>query len=517
MKKILLIVGFLTTFINAETYDETKVDLYFANGVMMQESEYESKEIWKERVKNILSRYPRLNDRIGKTDLAYNVSEGIISDMWEAFMQKVSLEENYALGWIAFKTMVVAISNRNTIVDYMIQASDIAGDKIHDSTLNEQMEKYQESIKLGHGVVVVAHSQGNLFTLEAFNKLDEWMKPYFHMISVATPAERVANGGKGVTFYNDIIALIPGAMNNNIANPNKYDYIDVARNALGGIIKRELLTDQVTSIQYHDFKYYMGYPIYEKALVEGSTTITRTELRQTNIAKNIILQWMYDEIVAHDTRESQWIYDTNSSNNRVFLKHKFDEDITLNSDIYPFNMEDGKVYMLESYEYIKASNGGKEILDEWEDKKINEVYKLDNPEEEIILSDRFILNDENTTIVDTSDYLMWNNTKLPRLNWTDSYNKCEELQLDSYEKWRLPSFSELKSIIDPISINHVYKEFTELSENPYGYWSSNRTIGYDYNFNRVNKAYVLSYHNTSIYSWDIDKYEMNLICIRNLY
>ncbi len=172
--------------------------------------------------------------------------------------------------------------------------------------MHEQITKYEDSIKAGHGVVVVAHSQGNLFTHQAYDSLDGWMQTYFHTIAVATPDSSIINSGHGVTFYNDMITLI--GMNNNISNPNKHDYIDVTRNALGEIINQELLTDQL-SIQYHGFEYYLGYPVYEEALREGSTTITNRELRQTDNAKTLILGWIYDEILDHiniNRRPSQW-------------------------------------------------------------------------------------------------------------------------------------------------------------------------------------------------------------------
>ncbi len=56
---------------------------------------------------------------------------------------------------------------------------------------------------------------------------------------------------------------------------------------------------------------------------------------------------------------------------------------------------------------------------------------------------------------------------------------CRDLQLESYEEWSLPTVSELKSIVDPDSTNHAYKEFTKLDEKPYGYWSSNKIMGYN--------------------------------------
>lgn len=171
MKKLLLILLFITTFIKADgvnAYNEYKVDLYYANGIMMQESEAQSKVTWQERVDDLLFENPHLRERIGKTDVAYNISEGMIHDLWEAFMQKVNLEPEYGVGWSAFKVTISRMGQIGKVADFVINASEYASSISHDGTLNEQVENYKQSIELGHGVVVVAHSQGNLFTAEAF-------------------------------------------------------------------------------------------------------------------------------------------------------------------------------------------------------------------------------------------------------------------------------------------------------------------------------------------------------------
>jgi hypothetical protein len=386
MKKVLLLLIFTTLFIKAEFFNECKFDLYYANGIMMQDTEAQSQDKWEVRAKQLLSQYPQLKERLGKTDVAYNISEGMVADMWEAFQQKVALEPGYNIGWSGFKLVISQLPEVGKASEYLIQAGEIANEMAHDGTLNEQMYKYQESIKAGHGVVVVSHSQGNLFTVEAFNKLDAWMKPYFHMISVATPANQVANGGHGVTFYNDMINLVPGAMNNNISNPNKHDYIEVTRNAVGEIIDTELFTDQ-KSAQYHGFEYYMGYPTYEDALMDGSSTTTRREKRQTDVAKELIFGWMYDEIIAHDSRDSQWITDQEFNKNTkdyyIKVKHKYDPiNIMMTQNVFPFNT-DKKLYQAD-LGYVMASCGGKKITDSWEGKQANEFWRIDNPEEEKI-------------------------------------------------------------------------------------------------------------------------------------
>lgn len=183
MKKTLfLIVVFLNTLLATEI-NEYKVDLYYANGIMLQDSAEQAEDKWRIRVKNLLQKYPQLQTKIGKTDVAYNISHGIVEDLWESFNQKVDLEPSWNAGWEGFKEVIDRIPLTKA-VGYLIKAAEIANEYISGNTLDEQVTKYKESIESGHGVVVVAHSQGNLFTSQAYNRLvgeskDGWMGKFF--------------------------------------------------------------------------------------------------------------------------------------------------------------------------------------------------------------------------------------------------------------------------------------------------------------------------------------------------
>jgi hypothetical protein len=62
---------------------------------------------------------------------------------------------------------------------------DLLGD-VHGVDLHLQVKKYKNSISSGHKVLVVAHSQGNMFAGEAYNALPLWMRNYFEAVSVAS-------------------------------------------------------------------------------------------------------------------------------------------------------------------------------------------------------------------------------------------------------------------------------------------------------------------------------------------
>ena len=57
----------------------------------------------------------------------------------------------------------------------------------HITDLKKQIHAYRDSISSGHGVLVVAHSQGNLFTREAYDALDPCMQKQFEAVSIASP------------------------------------------------------------------------------------------------------------------------------------------------------------------------------------------------------------------------------------------------------------------------------------------------------------------------------------------
>ena len=57
----------------------------------------------------------------------------------------------------------------------------------HASDLKKQIDAYKASIDNGHSVLVVAHSQGNLFTGEAFAALGPCMQKQFEAVSIASP------------------------------------------------------------------------------------------------------------------------------------------------------------------------------------------------------------------------------------------------------------------------------------------------------------------------------------------
>lgn len=231
MKNLLLLLVFLISFqLSANEIDERVSDIYFGNGILTTQAEAEKSlyNILKPSIKNKI--YFNDEENIKKSHnfaLAYNstfkttevagipggelgeVAGGIL-DIMESYEQL----NNTSVGWKAFsalKSMVMEIGFKRQpigtylkkkIFDYLInkalpdylatyisvqmtendfarvkklseKAVDDIIKKAHDEDLKEMVSNYKKSIKAGHGVIAVTHSQGNLFpsTIQDYHTL----------------------------------------------------------------------------------------------------------------------------------------------------------------------------------------------------------------------------------------------------------------------------------------------------------------------------------------------------------
>ncbi len=143
--------------------DERKVDVYFANGIKT------SRGLARANAKileySISGSMPLFYDEylgdIGekvKVAVAYNQTVDFYPDIWESIVQKIDILN---------------------LVDLMFATR-------HEDDVKTQVKAYKESIESGHRVLVVAHSQGNLFTGESFTSLSPCMQKQFEAVSIAS-------------------------------------------------------------------------------------------------------------------------------------------------------------------------------------------------------------------------------------------------------------------------------------------------------------------------------------------
>lgn len=336
MKKIFLLLLFIGLFqskLSADYIHEYSIDLYYANGVLA--SEEETSELnWLLETKKLKQQYPSLKQALkyGEAKLSYNASYlWGIGDFAETIIQYRNEHPAAAITWTALSAFVE--ERLKVDLDKMV---DLLGEITSEATLSEQTNAYMKSVEQGHGVITVAHSQGNFFTNEAFKRITTeaqkgWMKPYLHMISVASPSKEVFNNGPHVTFDNDIIAALQ-SMPTTHTNPNR----DQFRNALG-----EVVDD--FSINFHGFDYYMGE---EVTYTDGFGTHTVS----TQIARAGIEKYIMDALDAHLNAESQWEkakdYGCLCKDKRIIMKHKWDTELTKElaaTKVFEFD-KNGKLY-----------------------------------------------------------------------------------------------------------------------------------------------------------------------------
>ena len=204
MRKLLLLVSILP-ILAFSAIDEYKTDVYFGNGILTEEENAEINAGILEDAMIAKDGMDYYNKNIAKVTYAYNRTDGAVIDLLESLLQKVD------------GTGLVSIHK------YAEVAALLAGlmtQKAHDADLKLQEEHYNESIKNGHKVLVVAHSQCNLFAYEAYKKFPTWMKNYWEVVSVASPMHSdIKDNTPRINWDNDLVASLALVDEGYIDNP----------------------------------------------------------------------------------------------------------------------------------------------------------------------------------------------------------------------------------------------------------------------------------------------------------
>ncbi len=453
MKKYLFAVislVIMTSFVHAEEkINECMSDIYFANGINTSKDDARKQldELIYKQV--LLSQFNLDEAKMTQTTsfkLAYNNTMGIAFDLLESYGQKKAEHGTFwwmlgtiydVYGGIAKQGLkeltsegleaLIVETLKNTASQYIVDPiidevglTDLANlmkdlrnnvspsnvwDTLVDATAalenydeTKQLDSYKNSIRLGHSAIVIAHSQGNLFTNVVYGKIaedqtDKWMTKYFYMIGVASPAGE-GTGPKGieiVTFDNDPISLIPDSIGTPIENPIRHIVWNYNRdNSLnstrpGGCLSRKYQKGTVpqSCVDSNDPEYDLWSP-FDDDIIDFHLF---NYYMDTNISKTKILNFVSTSLDAHAKADSQWITDQESDKNtcayKITVKHRFDPSIEMAEKVYPFNV-DKKLYNVNG-EWVKASCGGENILDQWDGKKENECWMIDNPQKEKIV------------------------------------------------------------------------------------------------------------------------------------
>jgi len=312
----LVFIALFASQLLAGNIDERKTDIYFANGVGAG-SKFSSFMQGIKQIQAYKKANPSIKKWIGKYDLAFNTGHGVIPDFFEAWLQYTDENPSTSLAWSAFK---VAIAKATKIGAGAVNLSEKVTRQFESDDIKKQVEAYEDSIKLGHGVLVLAHSQGNFFTNKAYNSLGgitPWMRTYFKTVGLASPSDIKIPHSSYLTYDNDPIHVLNGA-GTIVKNSNRYYYWIAGPNVIVDNTSTvpcapEIIPYTETPIchdpdwyfqeddasEFHEFDYYMQTPVtqmdiyryiteginYHKGILTPSQWKIKTEKTNTNICE----------------------------------------------------------------------------------------------------------------------------------------------------------------------------------------------------------------------------------------
>jgi hypothetical protein len=359
MKKILflLLLGLSAAY---AIIDERQVDFYYGNGVW---NTYPNAEDSKEKLAKFISKdIPVTAPYEVKLNYNYHITDAY--DLLEVYYQ-LQREGQITLydGFFAQLAGLI-LSRTGGVLGFVVEelinliSKDVAN--IENENLDWMVKIYERAINDGHRVILISHSQGNLFGIRAYDQLESWQKKYFKQVSVATPASRVAGGGAYVTLVNDniihgtdVILGVPGALAGNARN---------SQENLGG-----------DSYNHEFVRTYLNGDITQER-IKGLINLALVD------AQAVPSQWLFEDEQTcsidgceYKVRNVTHRYENSLNGNMRGLK------------VYPFD-DNGKLYLV-SGGYVKADDvrGDKlEIIEDLNSKICYVLKDVNNAEIDVI-------------------------------------------------------------------------------------------------------------------------------------
>ena len=187
--KSIFILFLIVLNLHANT-EACKTDVYFGNGVWNDRED--AKESMKKLKEFVQIENPNFFS-VSNEDVTYSIkymhnkTDGKIEDLIETYWQ-LYVNGQVSEGYFTFVARVLNVLDFN--FDFQAKIKDIINN--YHLNLTEMDDRYRkESFDLNHNVLLVAHSQGNLFGNQLYNTLSTEEKKRFTMVSVGTPASHV--------------------------------------------------------------------------------------------------------------------------------------------------------------------------------------------------------------------------------------------------------------------------------------------------------------------------------------
>lgn len=221
MKKILFI---LLLTIGSLVAKPCMTDIYFGNGVwnpdrdkVVADQLFSLKEFMLYRAPTPLNKADQ--GKLFNWKVAYNYSTGTNTDLIETFYQlkeSGQITEGY---FTMISATLAAKDGANSNAEILTKIQSII--KYYNYNVSRMYEIYQQSsFNQKHNVLLVAHSQGNLFGNKMYTLMNDKEKKRFRMVSVATPANHVMKPNQTFPYVTAkldyVIGPIPGSLPGNV-------------------------------------------------------------------------------------------------------------------------------------------------------------------------------------------------------------------------------------------------------------------------------------------------------------
>ncbi|MFK5938643.1 MAG: hypothetical protein QM497_09650 [Sulfurimonas sp.] len=361
--KLTVLISLFFGALYAQNINECKTDIYFGNGVWNSAKDTESsmRELH-ERIINpfIIKNDPKLKAKYGQIKLQYNWGQGAMLDVLETYYQ---LKEAGQVSDYQFFAVIALLTKGNPTLTLGAVASKELMEPFtrgwEQGNVDDMWQKYyDESFKLSHKVLLISHSQGNLFANRVYDTINPTgYRDYFANLQIASPASEVkAPKGDYVTLSTDltsfdpVINFIPSSMSPNASGKSGHALVS--------------------------------------AYLSQADPLSKITTKTKQLLANL------------DTEPSQWELDNElnkgTKDYKITLKHRFDTTITSMQDVevYPFNPSKKLYHVVDNTingnGWVKASCGGNEVFDSWITQKDGEAYLINNLEKEMILLERVI-------------------------------------------------------------------------------------------------------------------------------
>lgn len=115
-----------------------------------------------------------------------------------------------------------------------------------------------------------------------------------------------------------------------------------------------------------------------------------------------------------------------------------------------------------------------------------------------------MIDNRDGIVTDEATGLLWQQkTPTKTMNWQNALTYCERLELGDHTDWRLPTITELLSLVDysrynptvntkyfPDTVSSYYWSSTTYAYNTYYAWGVYFHNGYDYSYYKNSSYYV---------------------------